>query len=321
MLFSDPQRSVFDPPTHLEIFFSSPVKYLLRLTYYISTYLRSTPSTSTAPLRLICLSDTHTHTAPIPDGDVLIHAGDLTDAGTPSELQAQIDWLDSLPHAHKLCIAGNHDTYLDPRSRATLSAAERASGPLDWKSVTYLQHSSAVLKFPSKHGIRELKVYGAPQLPACGGSEFAFQYPRGQDAWSETLPQDVDVLITHTPPKTHLDLPVGLGCEHLLREIWRVRPRVHVFGHVHAGRGTERVFWDEGQKAYETGCQRPDGLIRSSLDIRLWICLAKVLAYGAAGLLWDRVWGGQEDGSHLVNASLMYNNTGRLGNEPQIVKI
>ncbi len=58
------------------------------------------------------------------------------------------------------------------------------------------------------------------------------------------------MLVTHSPPRAHLDL-LRLGCAHLLETLWRVRPRLHVFGHVHEGAGTEWLQFDERQAAYE----------------------------------------------------------------------
>lgn len=320
--------SPFGPPSLLYILLTQPTKTLMRLIDLALSLLRSRPRSLPLPIRIVCISDTHTLKASyIPDGDLLIHAGDLTNAGTPSELQAQIDWLDSLPHQHKVVIAGNHDTYLDPRSRRTLSPEERY-GELDWKGLYYLQHSGTTLRFHK--GKRELKVYGAPQIPACGGEEFAFQYPRGHDAWSETVPEGIDVLVTHTPPKYHLDLPAALGCEHLLTEVWRVQPTVHVFGHMHAGKsdmlgwlkdGKEIVRWERGQRALERALSRPDGLVRGLLGPRSWIDVVKVLWHGVAGVVWDRIWGGESQATVMVNASLMFNNTGELRNAAQVTVI
>lgn len=142
---------------------------------------------------------------------------------------------------------------------------------------------------------------------------------------------DVDVLVTHGPPKYHLDLPAALGCEHLLDEVWRVQPPLHVFGHVHAGKtefvgrlkgGKEIVRWDKTQQAFETALSRPDGLIRGLLDPRSWLDVMRVCCYGISNLLWERMWGGEApQPTIMVLASLMYNNTGRLGNEPQVVDI
>lgn len=315
-------ESPFDPPSLLSVFLSSPVKFLLRALHSLFSFLRPRPKASSPPIRIVCISDTHCNTrSDIPDGDLLIHAGDLTNAGTPTELQAQIDWLSTLPHPYKIAISGNHDTYLDPRSRTTLPPSDaNPSTPLNWHGIHYLQHTSVTLTFPS-HRNRTLRIHGAPQIPACGGPEFAFQYPRGRDAWTDTVPAGTDVLVTHTPPKQHLDLPVALGCEFLLREVWRVRPRVHVFGHVHAGRGREVVYWDEAQRARERGLERPDGLLRGLLDVRLWAEVLRVAWFGLRGVLWARVWGGDERAGWMVNASLMLNNSGRLGNEAQVVEI
>jgi len=320
MFFDTSSRSVFDPPSLLEVILTSPPKFLLRTVHTILNTLRVAPKPGKQPIRVVCISDIHSKTKRIPHGDLLIVAGDLTDNGTPRDIQQQIDWLNELPHRYKVAIAGNHDYWLDPRSREHLVAADLAPGYVDWKDIFYLQHSSVTLNFAA-HGDRKLKIYGAPQIPQCGPPHFAFQYPRGQDAWTETVPIDTDILITHTPPKYHLDLPVALGCEFLLREIWRIKPQLHVFGHVHAGRGMQVIHWDEAQKAYEQGLSRKDGLFRSSLDVFLLLCVVKTVLYGFTGLLWNRLWGGRDDSTQLVNASLMYNNTGWLGNDAQVVDI
>ncbi|KAG8626716.1 hypothetical protein KVT40_005661 [Elsinoe batatas] len=310
----------FEPQPLPAVILRSPIKFLVRTLHHILCTIRSNPKPTNPAIQIVCISDTHSKATTIPDGDVLIHAGDLTNAGTPKDIQQQIDWLDSLPHRYKICIAGNHDTWLDPRSRLQLPEKDMSPGKLDWRDVIYLQHSSISLYFPS-HAGRRLKMYGAPQIPACGGPEFAFQYPRGSDAWSETVPPDTDILVTHTPPKYHLDLPAALGCEHLLREIWRVKPSLHVFGHVHGGRGQETLYWDSAQEAYEQACTRSDGIVSGLLNVFLWANLVEVVVYGSLGFLWSTLWGGKQRSSRLVNASLTYNNTGRLGNRPQVISV
>ncbi|KAI3400896.1 hypothetical protein diail_1587, partial [Diaporthe ilicicola] len=71
--------------------------------------------------------------------------------------------------------------------------------------------------------------------------------PHAGDLWS-AIPLDTDIVVTHTPPYTHCDEAVSkrraLGCEDLRRALWRVRPRLAVCGHVHEGRGAERIKWD-----------------------------------------------------------------------------
>ena len=233
------------------------------------------------------------------------------------EIQAQIDWLDGLDYKYKLAIAGNHDSYFDPRSRYKSDEGKE----LNWKSVKYLQHSTITLYFPDR-GDRSLTVYGAPQIPECGGSEFAFQYKRESDAWTGSIPTDTDILITHTPPKFHLDLPRGMGCEFLLREIWKARPKVHIFGHVHAGSGSEVVFWDESQRSYERiSAKGGRGVMRDLVALWAWFDVIRIVLYGLLGVLWSKVWGAEEEGTVMINAALMYRGTGKLGNPPQVVEV
>ncbi len=52
------------------------------------------------------------------------------------------------------------------------------------------------------------------------------------------IPADTDILVTHAPPQGILD--AGQGCAELLEASKRVRPKLHVFGHVHAGYGVLR---------------------------------------------------------------------------------
>jgi len=330
-LFRDPDP--WEPASLTYLILTCPVKLLLQHAYRILTLLRTAPTTFDPPIRIVCISDTHTLISDVPPGDVLIHAGDLTNDGSIPSIQEQINWLSSLPHRHKIAIAGNHDTYFDPRTRPSLPESDR-TGNLEWNGIHYLQHSTVTLNIsihstpssepssPTK--IRRIRIYGAPQLPACGSmATNAFQYPRGLDAWSETIPDDTEVLVTHTPPKHHLDLPLpsGLGCEHLYDEVKRVKPALHVFGHVHWGAGQAVCWWDECEEAYAKGMQRTQGWSRGVLDWRLWREAARVVVYGLRGLLWDKVWGGQRRNTRLVNAAQMHGNTGKLGNRVQVVEI
>jgi len=316
-----PPPSPFEPPSLPHRIISSPLKFISQTLYAAILVLRG-PALSKDPpdssIRLVCISDTHTHKpASLPPGDVLIYAGDLTNDGSVAEIQDQVDWLSSLPYEHVVVICGNHDSFFDPRARR--------KGDVDkeimWGTVHYLQHSSLRLCFP-KHGNRQLSFYGAPQIPRCGGKEFAFQYRPIDDAWTGTIPRETDVLVTHTPPRNHLDLPIGMGCEFLLKEIWRVRPKVHVFGHVHAGYGKHYAFWDQSQKIFEGLCARHNnGMLRDVLAARAWVDVVKLVIYGLVGVLWTRVWGGIEESTLMVNSALTYRSTGTLGNSPQVVDI
>lgn len=225
-------------PSAWENFLRSPLPYLAQKLHSSHNIVPRRPISD--PVTVVCISDTHNTEAELPDGDVLIHAGDLTKSGTLEEIQAALDWLKAQPHAHKIVIAGNHDTILDPSRDA---GDERAR--LDWGDITYLCNESVTVQCSNG---RKLLVFGSPLSPQYGN--WAFQYPRSEDVWAGTVPDGVDILVTHCPPRAHLDL-MNLGCSHLLRELWRVRPRLHVFGHVHEGRGQEWVGFDETQGAFE----------------------------------------------------------------------
>lgn len=229
------------PPTAWQRFIEKPCLFLAKL---LCSRRHSIPMTPVSPVIVQCISDTHNRQPEIPPGEILIHAGDLTQSGTFGEVQKTIDWLKSLPHRYKIVIAGNHDIILDDEHQDADSAAARLA--VDWGDVIYLKNESVTV---SCQNGRNLNIYGSPYTPRHGN--WAFQYPRGQDVWKDRVPPNTDILITHSPPKSHLDLD-QLGCQFLLDEIWSKRPRLHVFGHIHAGYGKEWVHFDSVQEAYET---------------------------------------------------------------------
>ena len=311
-----PPSSPFQKPSFLYEVATIPVQATLSRIHKLLVVLRGFNNPSQDAIRIVCISDTHTYTPELPPGDVLIHAGDLTNAGTALDIQAQIDWLSGLSHSYKyiIVICGNHDSYFDPRARND----DDSGRSIDFQKVHYLQHSSLTLDFPSRND-RRLVVFGAPQIPACGGSEMAFQYKReGEDAWTGTVPSNVDILITHTPPRWHLDLPIGVGCDYLLKEVWRVQPQLHVFGHVHAGRGQERVFWDTAQMAYERVRARRS--LFHLISISLWLDIIRVLFYDILGIAWQRIWVAESNGTLMVNSSYV-NYHGKPQNKAQVIEL
>jgi len=60
--------------------------------------------------RFVCVSDTHNATAngsfKLPKGDVLIHAGDLTNQGSFAELQKTVKWIEDADFEAKIVVAG-----------------------------------------------------------------------------------------------------------------------------------------------------------------------------------------------------------------------
>jgi hypothetical protein len=201
---------------------------------------------------------------------------------------------------------------------------------VDLKGIKLLNNESSIIQF--KEG-RRLVIYGAPDVPRCGGNDNAFQYDRAQHPWSGRIPLDTEILVTHTPPKHHLD--VNQGCDGLLEEIWRVKPTLHIFGHVHCGRGKRSIYWDDCQTAYESLQTRESSIInlfpkplvnllpRGIIDLvpsRRWVDAAKIPYYGVLSVVWQFLWqGGYSGGSLMVNAGCQDGNNGRLNKKPPFV--
>jgi len=86
-----------------------------------------------------------------------------------------------------------------------------------------------------------LNLYGTPWQPEyCG---WAFNLPRGREClkkWNE-IPVGTDILVTHTPPVGYGDrcaTGVRAGCVELLNTVQRrVKPKYHIYGHIHEGYG------------------------------------------------------------------------------------
>jgi hypothetical protein len=153
-------------------------------------------------------------------------------------------------------------------------------------------------------------------------NNLSFQYQRDLPPWEEKIPRATDILITHTPPRSHLD--VDLGCAGLLQEIWRVKPRLHVFGHVHSGHGRESVFWDEGQLAYERlMLRKKGGMVADVVPSVAWVDALKVIWYGVKGIMWQYLMVGPKgaNGGVLVNASVVWQSTTKLGHDAQVVEL
>ena len=178
--------------------------------------------------KIVCISDTHGRheRIKIPYGDLLIHAGDFTDTGTMWEIEEFNRFLGKLPHQYKIVVAGNHDFTLETNP-------EKARAALT--NCIYLQDSEVT--------IESLRIYGSPWQPAYSDLPSAFTLVRGRqmkEKW-DLIPQGIDLLVTHAPPYGICDGPPSGewhgGCDELRKAVARVKPKFHIFGHVHAGYG------------------------------------------------------------------------------------
>jgi len=184
-------------------------------------------------MKLIIISDTHNkhkHLGKLPEADVIIHCGDMTSMGREHEIRDFMKWYSNLEQfKYKICCAGNHDWLFE---RAGIHA--RSLVP---KNVIYLQDQEVV--------IEGIKFYGTPvNLPFF---DWAFNRPEEKlvQHW-QAIPDDTDVLITHQPPFGIMDWSVydkkATGSPSLYKEVLeRIKPSLHVFGHIHSGHGVKVI--------------------------------------------------------------------------------
>lgn len=184
------------------------------------------------------ISDTHTYhfNMKLPKGDVLIHAGDMTFTGKFPELIKFNRWLGRQDFAHKIFIAGNHDKTFE--SHASYAESLVPNG-------TYLRDEMTE--------VEGIKIWGSPWQPWF--FNWAFNLQRGDEIkkkW-DLIPNDTDILITHGPPHGHGDEVKAsyssnkgdrVGCYDLYTALHRVKPKVHIFGHIHEGYGITKLHSD-----------------------------------------------------------------------------
>jgi 3',5'-cyclic AMP phosphodiesterase CpdA len=190
---------------------------------------------------------------PLPEGDVLIHAGDCTNIGKPNEVKEFIEWFMGIKgFDSKIFIAGNHDWAFEnhryPHHRGDFEWYYHLMNEenLSQSDVTYLEDSGFTID--SSEFSKPIKFWGSPWQPEF--YNWAFNLPRSGDElkkYWDMIPDDTDVLITHGPPSEVRDFvnnwrqPNGVGCELLRYRVEQINPLVHIFGHIHEAYGAVYV--------------------------------------------------------------------------------
>jgi len=208
--------------------------------------------------RFVCISDTHSATFDVPDGDVLLHSGDLTNTGTVEDFKKTMGWLYNLPHKIKIIIAGNHDLTLHMPwydteyegwhwrigKQDTNAVMEMVRGTRAAEAgIVYLQDET--FEFRTKENGKLWSVYGSPWSPEFCGWAFNYKREDGEDLVSR-FPKS-DILLTHGPAYQIFDRTNrhdDAGCEALRARLSDLRPRLHLVGHIHEGHGAYIHAWD-----------------------------------------------------------------------------
>lgn len=204
-------------------------------------------------MKIACASDIHGKLGITwPRADVLVLAGDI--CPDQSRIKAsnafiQAMWLEEIlvPYLDKLVetetygdiviIPGNHDVCFD------IERDKAREAFMDSKNIHLLIDEGVK--------IQNRLFWGSPWTPYFYGQYFSFNFPdhyanpararaHARGAWG-LIPPETDVLITHGPPFTVLDKVHDgreVGCPYLAEEVFkRIRPLVHIFGHIHPGHG------------------------------------------------------------------------------------
>lgn len=182
--------------------------------------------------KLICISDTHTfhRRLVLPEGDILIHAGDCSFRGKEEEIADFGNWFANLSYKHKILVWGNHDFLGE-------------DNPTFAKSLIELNNTAHVLQ-NSGIELDGLKFWGSADQPWFHNWAFNRNDDFLRLHWKAEMPNDIDVLITHCPPfgikDEVLDISGAMknvGCKYLRDRVIEVKPKCHIFGHIHEGYG------------------------------------------------------------------------------------
>lgn len=192
-------------------------------------------------MKITFISDTHSKhnqiTSSLSGGDVLIHAGDISNSGYRTEIQDFIKWFSIIEnYTHKIFIAGNHDFSCQNEASAVQELLRLNPGS------KHLYDDMFLIGDENADYDDMVKVWGSPWQPEF--HDWAFNLPRQgaelKEVWN-MIPSDVDILITHGPPHGHLDYVTyskqNVGCELLRDRIDLIKPKIHVFGHIHSSYG------------------------------------------------------------------------------------
>ena len=184
-------------------------------------------------MRITTISDTHTKHMELngflPGGDILIHAGDISNRGSSVDITEFCQWFESIDNYDtKIFIAGNHDFGFENRTEEVSQIIN------SYKWIHYLEDNWIT--------IDGIKVWGSPWQPEF--YDWAFNLPRQgvelQEKWN-MIDDDTDILITHGPAWGYVDKVIGrnqsLGCELLTNRIMAFKPKIHICGHIHSGYG------------------------------------------------------------------------------------
>ena len=163
-------------------------------------------------MKLLHISDTHGKhklLSDLPKADIIVHSGDVSMTGTEEEIIDFLNWFLDLPYKYKVFVPGNHDDCLID---ADISGLDDNCFVLDNKGIE----------------IEGIIIYGVPAF-------IEFSINGEEEKFINSIPKNTDILVTHQPPYGILDFSDGIhyGSPLLLKRLMEIKPRFHLFGHIH----------------------------------------------------------------------------------------
>lgn len=181
-------------------------------------------------MKIVAISDIHGNLDfTVPEGDVLVIAGDICPAYNHQVLfQSRWldtefrEWLEEQPVEMTIATLGNHDFIGEKRP-------DLIPKDLQWK-----------LLIDEKFIYRDVVFYGTPWQKRFMDWAYNLDEDELAEKWA-LIPNNIDVLITHSPPYGYGDMALDggfylkpVGSPSLLEKIKEIQPRLHLFGHIHS---------------------------------------------------------------------------------------
>ena len=202
-------------------------------------------------MRILCLSDTHGYHERLPIDetvDVVVHTGDFSNSYGKNniyETEEFLSWFNSLNVKYKILVSGNHDTYFEELSKKGGINAVKDYLSLDYPNVIYLQDSGI--------SINGINFYGTPWCSIYNDWSFMVD-DNYQKMMFSKIPDDANILLTHTPAHGILDYSNGTLCGStpLLNRIQEIKSlgnlKYHIFGHIHMDEGNSKEHVGNNEK-------------------------------------------------------------------------
>lgn len=193
-------------------------------------------------MHIIHISDTHNTYPDIPECDLLIHSGDLTNHGTIDEVREGLDWLSRQPASSIIYVPGNHDMCLDASHMYGMVPVNFEAFKKEYEHRIVIEINTT---FTVTHGtVTPVSVGVCSYQPFFGGWGFNVSSKlERKEYYKKALEHKPDILITHAPPKYILDKNrQGEFCgDEALSEVIKENPNLHpkflLCGHIHESSG------------------------------------------------------------------------------------